>query len=190
MLHERSDEELMAQVADGHRLAYEVLVRRHVGRAHAIAARFLGTQVAADDVAQEAFIKLWVHAATWQEGRAKFTTWFYRILANQCTDLKRTRKPMAEIELELLPDDRESAEQQLMLSQEQARVKAALDTLPERQKLALVLCYYEGFSNQEAADIMKVNIKALEALLVRGKRTLRELMKDITHDNTRSQRHG
>ena len=190
MLHERSDEELMRQVMQGHGLAYEVLVRRHIKRAYAVAVRVCGNPAEAEDIAQEAFTKLWVSAATWKEGKAKFSTWFYRIIVNECMDRLRARKPTVEIDAETMVDARPNAEKQLGQSQMEKQVKSAVDALPDRQRLAMSFCYYEGFSNQQAADIMGMNIKALEGLLVRAKKTLRHTLKSVMEEEKAGKRYA
>ena len=117
------DERLMAAVAEGDERAFAILVQRHLPRAYAIARRVLPEQADAEDAAQEAFTRIWTHAADWQPGRALFTTWLQRILVNQCLDQLRRR--------ERRPEQRQVD-----------RRGAAAD----KQRMAVVLCYFEEHS--------------------------------------------
>lgn len=182
MLHERSNEELMELVAQGHRLAFEVLTQRHLSKTYAIAARMLGDKNKdAEDMAQEALIKLWTNAASWKPGKALFTTWFYRIVVNICMDALRRHRPSAPLS-DAIPDKGIAAETGMIHSEQTAHVQAAISALPHSQQLALTLCYYEEFTNQQAADIIGISVKALESLLVRAKRSLRISLKHLMED--------
>ncbi len=180
MLNQKTDEELMALVANGHRLAYDQLVRRHVNYATALARRVcVGHSGDVDDVVQDAFIKLWVSAPQWKAGKGKFTTWFYRVLVNAGIDRLRARKPTGEIDWDVLVDPAVNAEQDLLVREENSMVAAAIRNLPEKQRVALALCYQEGMSNREAADVMNIHIKAYEAQLGRARRALRQQLEHI-----------
>ncbi len=174
-----SDEDLMARCAKGDAAAYETLVKRHLNRSYAIAARMGGSRSEAEDAAQEAFLKLWVNAPSWQPGKAKFSTWFYRIVVNAAIDRgRRQGNRQIGVEPEILasfPDeDRKGVEQQYAQSQQWQKLQAASTQLPERQRTALALCYEQGLGEREAADVMGIGVKALESLLVRAKQSLRQ----------------
>jgi RNA polymerase sigma-70 factor (ECF subfamily) len=173
-----SDESLMGRAAAGDAAALRLLVERHLPRAHAIASRVLKSEADAQDAVQEAFTKVWVNAARWRPQRAAFTTWLYRIVVNSCLDMARRRTPGAVSETVLadLPDGGDAAEIRLELDEQAARVRAAVQALPERQRMAVTLCYLEAFTNPEAAQIMDTNVKALEGLLVRARRQLRQAL--------------
>ncbi len=173
-----SDEWLMGQVADGEVWAYEALVTRHLDRFLWVARRIVGVQAEAEDIVQEAFLRLWTKAGVWAPQGAKFTTWFYRIVTNLSIDHKRKKRPVALPDHFDAPDPAQTAEAKLVDEQDNMIVARALDTLPERQKAAIVLCYYEGLSNAEAADVLSVGVKGLESLLVRGRRQLATILKD------------
>jgi RNA polymerase sigma-70 factor, ECF subfamily len=179
-LEDVQDEDLMADVAAGDRRAFEVLMRRHLKRAIALADRFVGDAGDAEDVVQDAFLRLWNHAETWRPGRGRFTTWFYRILVNRCYELRRRiRPPMvdeAEIDLVSPLPGADAAVHERQLARE---AEAALQALPERQRAALALCFYEDLSCQEAASVMRVSVPAMESLLVRARRSVRERLKNI-----------
>lgn len=180
MLHEHSDEELMVLVAQGHRLAFDQLVRRHLPRAHAVACRICGSASDAEDIAQEAFTRIWLRAATWRADKAKFVSWFFRILTNVAIDRARQRKDSSSaVALDTIPDEAPTADVMVANRQTVRRVQAAVAALPERQRIVLTLCYFEGFSNQQAAEILGLHIKALEGLLVRARRTLKDELHDL-----------
>lgn len=175
----RDDAQLMSRIAARDQRALQALMQRHLGRTVRLAARVLGSTAAAEDVAQEAFIRVWKHADRWEdpeEAGAKFSTWLYRIVLNLCIDEKR-KKTFGNIDD--IPEQSDSgpdAEKRMQQKEQSARVHAALATLPERQRAAFVLCFYEDFSNREAADMLGISVKALESLLVRARKTLRDLL--------------
>lgn len=169
-----SDESLMARICAGDHEAFAQLVRRHTRMFFAAAYRMCGHQEEAEDIVQEAFVKLWKNPQSWDpQAGAKFSTWFYRVVTNQALDHMRKKRPQSELP-ETLGDDRPDALDLLEEGQLQTSLEGAIQNLPERQKAALNLCFYEGLSNKEAADILGVGVKALESLLMRAKAALRE----------------
>jgi RNA polymerase sigma-70 factor (ECF subfamily) len=139
----------------------------------------LQNKEAAEDVVQDAFLKLWEDPGKWQADRnAKFTTWFYRVVVNLCLDWQKRKRPVELNEEMPLIDDRETADQAMLRSEEQRVLEKEIAALPERQRSALNLCFDEGLSNQDAADAMGVNLKALQSLIMRAKTTLKERMKN------------
>lgn len=173
LMQEDSDQDLLRLVGGGDRQAYRILVERHGRRVIAMAWRMTGNQAEAEDVAQDAFLRVWQHAGAWREQGAKFTTWLYRVVMNLCLD-RRRRKPMAPLEAAGdPPDERPGAEATLAAAQQSRQVNDALAKLPDRQRAALVLSYYEGLSNTVAAAALDISVAALESLLVRARRALR-----------------
>jgi RNA polymerase sigma-70 factor (ECF subfamily) len=175
---EKDDSELLALIQEGSHDAFSVLVRRHTARFYRLAYRYVQTKQAAEDVVQDAFLKLWEDPGKWQPGRnSKFTTWFYRIVVNLCLDWQKRKRPM-EFDQELQGvDEGPTPEQTTMLAQERKILEKEIAALPERQRTALTLCFAEDLSNQEAARVMGVNLKALQSLIMRAKGTLKERMK-------------
>ena len=171
------DAALMQKIACGDNRAFERLVQRHLPRSVRMAARITGSAAEAEDAVQEAFIRVWKHAAEWESpdaAGALFSTWFYRIVLNLCIDHKRKRTftPLEEISE---PDDgRDDAETGLQRDELSNRIRGAVAGLPDRQRAAFVLCFYEERSNKEAAAILGVSVKALESLLVRARKTLHD----------------
>ena len=166
-----SDESLMVRVQSGDHQAFSMLVRRHTDRFFAVAWRMCGDQNAAEDIVQEAFLKLWRKPQSWKPGKgAKFTTWFYRVVINQAHDHGRKKKyEYGADDLDVFADERDTQDKTLQQKQEQDYLERAIQVLPERQKAALNLCFYEGLSNREAAEVLGVGVKALESLLMRAK---------------------
>jgi len=176
---EDSDESLMRLIRQGSHQAFAILVRRHTDRFYAAAFRIAGGAGEAEDLLQDSFLKIWQKPELWKEDKgAKFTTWFYRILVNGNIDRMRKRQKMVADNsiIDFVADSRMNPETQAAENEEQMRMEQALNTLPERQKTALTLCFYEGLSNAEAADAMGVKVKALESLLMRAKTGLREAL--------------
>ncbi len=137
--------------------------------------RMLGSKAAAEDAAQETFLRLWRSASRWKPQGAKFETWLYRIAMNICID--QLRKLKREAPEDAAPERADSADRQdqtLFVAERRFAVDAALARLPERQRLAITLCHYQELSNIEAAEIMGLSVDALESLLARGRRALRD----------------
>jgi len=176
---EKDDHELLALVQDGSHQAFAEVVKRHTERFYRLAFRYLQNKEAAEDVVQDAFLKLWEDPGKWQADKnTKFTTWFYRVVVNLCLDWQKRKRPVELNEEMPLADERESADQAMLRNEEQRVLEKEIAALPERQRTALNLCFDEGLSNQDAADAMGVNLKALQSLIMRAKTTLKERMKN------------
>jgi RNA polymerase sigma-70 factor (ECF subfamily) len=169
------DESLICQIQDGRHEAFVEIVNRHSKRYYGVAYRLLFSRNDAEDVVQQAFLKLWEKRLFWNQKKgAKFTTWFYRVVVNLCLDHKRKKKPMPLCENMEFVDEHDGQEILLDEKRKQALLDRFIQELPERQQLALTLCFYEGLSNQEAADIIGIKLKALQSLIMRAKTTLKE----------------
>lgn len=168
------DEALLVAFANGDRAAAHVLTLRLAPRILSFAARMLGGDRAeAEDVTQEAMLRLWRVAGEWRQGEAKVTTWLYRVVSNLCTD--RLRKSGRAVDLDVAgepEDDRPDAAAELEQAQRAAALDAALAALPDRQREAVVLRHLEGLTNPEIAGIMDISVEAVESLTARGKRAL------------------
>ncbi len=162
---------LLARVAAGDRQAAEALTDLIAPRLLRFAARMLGDLAEAEDVTQEAMLRLWRMAPDWQAGAAQPSTWVFRVASNLCTDRLRRRRPMQEA-LPDLPDPAAGADAGLMAQARARALEAALQELPERQRQAVILRHLEDLSNPEIAAIMMVGVEAVESLTARGKRNL------------------
>lgn len=173
------DEDLVRRVGQGDPAAVQALMARKLPRMLALAQRMLGDPVEAEDVAQEAMLKAWKQAPRWTPGKAKFDTWLHRVALNLCYDrLRRRREVPSEISPDR-PDEGPAPDRGILAAQLGARVDRALAALPERQREAIVLCHYQELTNIEAAGLMSVSVEALESLLSRGRRTLRQALADL-----------
>lgn len=173
---EDCDATLMARIATGDRMAFRLFARRYGARCLATAQRVLRNQSDAEEVVQEALLRVWEHAAEWRGTTAQVTTWLYRIIVNLAIDRTRKRSPVF-VPVEQGPvmiDPAPSAHLVLEGRELETHIAGEIPELPRRQRQALSLCYFEGLSCAEAARAMNISVSAMEALLVRARRTLRE----------------
>ena len=122
---------------------------------------------------QDAFLKLWTHAARWEPGKAKFETWLYRVTMNKCYDRLRKRQGASLDEAAEVADPAPPADCVLENAELAGQIESALAALPERQRAAILLCHQQEKGNIEAAEILGISVEALESLLARGRRALR-----------------
>jgi RNA polymerase sigma-70 factor (ECF subfamily) len=167
------DTDLVVRVGKGDRVAAQALMARHLPTMLSLARRMLSGQAEAEDCVQEAFLKVWTHAAKWQPGKAKFETWLYRVVLNKCYDRLRKKVPEPLEAAADVPDGGDAPDRGLERTELAREVDAALETLPDRQRAALLLCHYQERGNTEAAEMLGISVEALESLLARGRRTLR-----------------
>ena len=173
------DEDLVRRVGQGDPAAIQAMVARKLPRMLALAQRMLGDPVEAEDVAQEAMLRAWKQAPRWVPGKARFDTWLHRVGLNLCYDRLRRRREIPTEAPPDRPDDGPAPDQGLLSAELGVRVDAALKRLPDRQREAIVLCHYQELGNIEAASLMEVSVEALESLLSRGRRTLRQTLADL-----------
>jgi len=167
------DAELVARAGKGDRAAAQALMARHLPKMMILARRMLADRGEAEDAVQDAFLRLWTHAARWEPGKAKFETWLYRVTLNQCYDRLRRRIPANLDEAVEIADTAPNPETSLGNAAIAAQIERAISDLPERQRAAILLCHYQECGNIEAAEILGISVEALESLLARGRRTLR-----------------
>jgi RNA polymerase sigma-70 factor (ECF subfamily) len=168
------DESLISQIQEGSHEAFAKLVDRHSNRFYRIAYRLVSSKDDAEDIVQDAFLKLWNRPNLWDPGKgAKFTTWFYRVVINLCFDHRKKKKLINFSEGIEFADEKPGPDVLYDVHQKQALLERLIHELPERQKLAVNLCFYEGLSNNDAAQIIGVKVKALQSLVMRGKATLK-----------------
>lgn len=172
-----SDMLLVEAIAAGSALAFALLMQRYLRTVLAVAQRLLQSSAEADEVAQETFLRFWQYAGQWDVyGKASVRTWLCKVVANLCLDRLR-RKPSVALDDQLdLVDERMDSAATLEQQHRTALVRQVLAQLPERQRLAVVLCYFEEMSMAEAAHVMELTVGAVESLLVRARRKLRDLL--------------
>jgi len=176
------DSELLDKLATGDEVAFRTLVERHIDRAYAIALRIVGNAADAEDVVQDTMLKIWSHRGRWQHGRAKFSTWLYRVISNRCIDLRR--KPRNE-NVETVPevaDGQPGAVEIIERNELHGMLDLAMQRLPEQQRIAVIFSYHENMSNGEIAQVMDTTVAAVESLLKRGRQQLRQLLRKHERD--------
>ncbi len=181
-LTDTPEDVLLAQYAAGDRLAARSLTARLLPVVLGYATRLLGGDRAeAEDVAQEAMLRLWRIAPDWRPGEARVSTWLYRVVTNLCTDRLRAGRRRAVAMGDDLPDavdDTPDAAAQMLALARVTALDLALAALPDRQREAVVLRHIEGLSNPEIAQILGVGVEAVESLTARGKRALAAALRD------------
>lgn len=175
-LNDVSDEALLVAFGNGDRHAARALTQRLTPRVLGYAARLLGDRAEAEDVTQDAMLRLWRIAPDWRQGEAKITTWLYRVVSNLCTDRLRRRRSVGLDAVSEPVDDAPSAGELMVEDQRQAALQQALLDLPNRQRQAVVLRHIEGVANPEIAQAMDISVEAVESLTARGKRALAQAL--------------
>ncbi len=168
------DDALLVLYANGDPSAARILTGRLAPIVQAHAWRLLRDRAEAEDVTQEALLRLWRIAPDWRQGEAKVTTWLYRVTANLATDRIRRRRGRT-VDLDTIPepeDDRPGVEDRMQDAARADALHRALQGLPERQRQAVVLRHIEGLANPDIAEIMEIGVEAVESLVARGKRGL------------------
>lgn len=168
-----TDAGLLEAAAGGSHAAFAEIVTRHFQPVYRLVWRMTGGAADSEDIAQEAFVKLWKNPAQLREGAA-LRGWLMRVASNAAIDA--SRKPRAStLEAVAEPPDPQARTDAPLDRQEAARlIDARIAALPERQRLALSLVYFEGLSNIEAAAVMEASVEAVESLLSRARRSLKD----------------
>ena len=173
-----SDDALMARVAARDAVAFRRIVERNLTTVHRLAYRMLGDAAGAEDVAQEALLRLWDHAGRWQSGGTGIGAWLRRVATNLCLDRLRRQKFSGGNEIPDRADDAPLADEQMEDDQMREATRHCMGQLPDRQRAAIMLTYYEDRPNAEAAAVLDMNIKAFESRLVRARQTLRRIFEE------------
>lgn len=171
---EPDEARLVAAVARGDAAAFRALAERHGQPLYRLAYRMLGDASEAEDVAQESLLRLWDNAAAWKSVGGGVPAWLRRIATNLCLDRIRRRARLSDAPPPEPADDAPTADAALHAERLAECARAAVLALPDRQRAAIVLTYYEQASNVEAASALGLKLKAFESLLVRARTALRE----------------
>lgn len=166
----------MLRVAVGSAEAFAELVERHTAALYRVSCRMLGDPHEAEDVVQECFARLWQQAPAWRPTGSGLVGWLYRIAVNLCFDRRRRLRLVIAEEVFEQPDHAPLPDCALEADELRHAVAAALADLPERYRAALVLCYYENLTAAVAAEVLELNVKAMESLLFRARRQMRSLL--------------
>jgi RNA polymerase sigma-70 factor, ECF subfamily len=174
---EPGDRELLLRVQDGDAEAFDVLVRRYLGRARLIARRLMQDPDDADDLVQDAFLRALDRIATFDVGRA-FEPWFTRLLVNLGLDQRRRQKVRR-----TEPHDPDalaggvSPDREVERAELKESLRKALDALPDRQRMIVTLFEIDGHSTEEVANMLQVSQVTVRWHLHQARRTLRETLK-------------
>ncbi|MGB0268126.1 MAG: RNA polymerase sigma factor [Pseudomonadales bacterium] len=176
MFTEAEEGQRVCQVAQGDRQAFAELAAYYLPKLEQYGTRLSGRPALGEDLAQETLLQLWLEAGRFDPARGRLSTWLYRIARNRFLDQQRQgwrwlgleslegRDGVSDPELEQLSDARE--------------VQQALQRLPERQRSALLLSYYEGLSHKEVAQVLGLGLRAAESLIVRARRALGKTLEE------------
>jgi RNA polymerase sigma factor (sigma-70 family) len=183
------DAALMAGVVARDHQAFEQIVHIHSKPVFRIAYRMLNNGPAAEDVAQDALLRLWNNASQWRNEGPGIGAWLRRVATNLCLDQLRKRKFSSDAEVPETADSAPLADREIEQGQMRAAIMKALAQLNERQRAAIVLTYYEAMSNASAAEVLEMNVKAFESLLLRARQTLKAALStaDVELDDVRDQ---
>lgn len=179
-MSERDTEaDLLARAGRGDNAAAAALIDRLGPKLMGFTMRMTaGDRAAAEDIVQEAFLRLWARADQWDAGgAASLSTWLGRVAANLAIDRSRRLKRDAPLDDAMEPEDpTPSVETQMQARARHDALRDALQDLPERQRQAVVLRHIEGYANPDIAAMMGVGVEAVESLIARGKRRLTTLL--------------
>ncbi|MEO5492873.1 MAG: sigma-70 family RNA polymerase sigma factor [Sphingomonas sp.] len=167
------DDAVMVRIAGRDALAFSRVVEAQVAMLHRVAFRMLGDGAEAEDVAQEALLRLWATADRWRTGQSGIAAWLTRVAVNLCLDRLRRRRFSSDAEVPDRPDDTPGADEAMAAAQLRAAALAALGDLTERHRAAIVLTYYEELPNAAAAEVLEMKLKAFESLLLRARGAMR-----------------
>lgn len=171
------DAALVARIADRDEHAFRTAIEAHASVLHRIAYRMVGNAPDAEDIAQEAMLRLWDHAPRLAErsGAAiRIGPWLKRVAINLAIDRIRMTKRFSDAEMPERADETPLADTQMEQREETGTARALVEALPDRQRAAIVLTYYEELPNAKAAGVLDMNIKAFESLLHRARGSLRK----------------
>ena len=173
---------LVARVREGNTEAYQSLLRHHLPSLNRYVIRMIGNTEDAEEILQDIFLRLWQKADQFNPRKSKLTTWLHQIAHNCCIDVFRKKKPLI-VDLNKLEDfelvDQNSPQEDFVQGQKNQFLAAAIQQLPENQKSALLLSYYQGLTNKQTAQILSISVEALESLLVRTRKKLQQTLDGV-----------
>jgi RNA polymerase sigma factor (sigma-70 family) len=170
---ETGDDELVARIAARDADALRLIADTHAPLAWRIAYRMLGDATEAEDVAQESLLKLWNHADRWRGGGPGIAAWLKTVTVNQCLDRLRRRRFASDEDVPERADETPLADHMIEANEVAVAVKQCIEALPDRQRAAIILTYYEEEQNARAAEALDMRLKAFESLLLRARGSLK-----------------
>ncbi len=179
----------MEAVSEGNEVAFHRLLHRHVDTINRYARRMTANSHEADDITQETMLRLWQQASRFDPRRSKLTTWLHNITRHLCIDHHRKNVRLTRLDetsspstaISTLATEAPAPDINLESLDTETRVNLALLTLPERQRSALVLSYYQQLPNLAVAEILNTSLSATESLLARARRNLKTKLEN-THE--------
>jgi RNA polymerase sigma-70 factor, ECF subfamily len=174
-----TDEQLMIAVSSGDMEAFEQVVVRYQRLAWRMAYRYIGNYSDAEEITQEAFLRILDLAKTYRPS-AKFSTYLYKVLVNLCLDHYRKKRPQLAGEFPVDQEYAETPDLNLQVQERNQAIQLAIDSLPARQRLAVILRYYENLSYEQIAAAMDTSVKATERLLACARKKLEKLLEDFS----------
>ena len=175
----KTDQELMELVQNRSEDAFEELVQRHFDRVYRFIFRMSGSADDAEDITQETFFRVWNRGSSWKPNRVQFTTWLHQIARNLYIDSTRKRQPVLKnLDEEVSIVSSEDPVTDALNDSDAGYLREAIQNLPERQRTALLLCQIQGWTVAEAAEVLDITVYAVDALLGRAKRHLRQILKE------------
>ena len=172
----KDESELVRNLISGDADAYRMLLNKHLSSITNYVARMIQSNVDSEDIVQETFLRLWTHGSKFQPEKAMLSTWLHHIAHNLCIDYFRKAKRFPLEKTKEESDGQNSPLKELEKLDSSRQVSEALMQLSNRQRSAIILCYYQGITNKEAALILEMSVSALESLLARGRNKLRGLL--------------
>jgi RNA polymerase sigma-70 factor (ECF subfamily) len=176
-----SDNELLEAVAEGDRNAFAVLMKRYLARMVTLAQRVVFDREQAREIVQEAFLRVWQHAHKWNpDGSATFLTWLRRVVINLSISRRRRFRDQVSLDvIEELPSELADGFDYIAASDKKRVVREALEKLPERQRAAVALYYFDDLPQIQAAEIMEMTPRAFDSLIVRARVNLKKHLADF-----------
>lgn len=176
-----SDNDLLAAVAGGDREAFAVLMKRYLSSMVVLAQRIVFDREQAYEIAQEAFLRVWQNAAKWDPfGTATFLTWLRLVVVNLSISRRRRYREQVSLDvIEELPSDMADGFDLTAGAEKKKIVGAALEKLPERQRAAIALYYFDELSQIEAAEVMQMTPRAFDSLIVRSRSNLKKYLVEL-----------
>jgi len=173
---ELSDEELIYCYASGEVRAFDIIVSRYTQRLFRFSVRLLGDAQTAEDVVQEAFLRVHMHAGRYKYGVAKFSTWLYRISRNLCIEelRKQKRRKAREAEIDAAQEIVHEPDTESLGAEFDAMLRKALEALPEEQRTVFVLRDMEHMTYEEIANVTHARVGTVKSRLNRARNALAE----------------
>jgi len=188
------DVRLMLDVQNGNRAAFDALMRKYYPRILNFIYRFVGNREISEDLAQEVFLRVYKSASRYRP-KSKFQTWLYTIAKNAClNEVRRNKGLFRSLDDPLYPEDGEfnqkladqkdpAPDDDLIRKEKIRAIRGAINQLPEKQRIAVILRRYDEFSYKDIANTLNISDKAVKSLLNRAKENLRKRLASLVDEN-------